>query len=167
MDLVAGRREEQAHGMNVEFINPFLSATINVIKTMAFTEVTPGKPYAKKDHTAAGDVSGIIGITGATEGSLSISFSEACICHIVSNMFGEKISSLNQEVEDAVGEITNMISGDARRVLAEKGIALQGAIPTVISGKDHTIKHMAKGPSVAIPFQTEAGQFLVEVCFNS
>ena len=30
--------------MNVEFINPFLKATANVLKTMAFTESTPGKP---------------------------------------------------------------------------------------------------------------------------
>lgn len=53
---------------------------------MAFTEATAGKPYLKKDGPAGGDISGIIGITGETEGSMSISFSEGCICHIVSNM---------------------------------------------------------------------------------
>ncbi len=152
--------------MNVEFINPFLRATLNVLKTMAFTEATAGKPYVKKDQIAGGDVSGIIGITGETEGSLSISFSEPCICYIVSNMFGETITKINKEVEDAVGEITNMISGDARRELAEKGLVLQGSIPTVVSGKNHSIKHLAKGPSIAIPFSTKAGHFVVEVCFN-
>ena len=81
-------------------------------------------------------------------------------------MFGETVLHINQEVEDAVGEITNMISGDARRELAEKGIVLKAAIPTVISGKNHSIKHMAKGPSIAIPFSTKAGHFIVEVCFN-
>lgn len=152
--------------MNVEFINPFLKATTNVIQTMAFTECIPGKPYIKKESKAGGDVSGLIGITGETSGSLCISFSEACICSIVSNMFGEEIPSLNDEVADAVGEITNMISGDARRVLAEKGIVLEGAIPTVISGKDHTIKHLTNGPSVAVPFSTPSGDFLIEVCFD-
>ncbi len=153
--------------MNVEFINPFLKATTNVLKTMAFTEVVPGKPFLKKEPMAGGDISGIIGITGETEGSMSISFSEGCICQIVSNMFGETITALNQEVEDAVGEITNMISGDARRELAEKGHILKGAIPSVVSGKNHSIKHMAKGPAIAIPFSTPGGQFVVEICFNS
>jgi chemotaxis protein CheX len=152
--------------MKVEYINPFLRATQHVLKTMAFTDAIAGKPYIKKEEKAGGDVSGIIGITGETDGSLSISFSEPCICFIVSNMFGETISKLNNEVEDAVGEITNMISGDARRELAEQGMVLEGAIPTVVSGKDHSIKHMAKGPSIAIPFSTKAGHFVVEVCFN-
>lgn len=152
--------------MNVEYINPFLNATANVLKTMAFTEAKPGKPYRKDDQMAEGDVTGIIGITGATEGSLSITFSEASICGIVSNMFGEDMPEINDEVKDAVGEITNMICGDARRELGEKGINLSAAIPSVISGKGHTIKHMTKGPAIAIPFSTNAGSFVVEVCFS-
>ncbi len=152
--------------MNVEYINPFLKATQNVLKTMAFTECAGGKPYVKQDDTAQGDVSGIIGITGDTQGSLCISFTEACICHVVGNMFGEAVTAINDEVKDAVGEITNMISGDARRELAEKGMNLAGAIPTVISGKNHSIKHLSNAPAIAIPFSTQAGPFIVEVCFN-
>ena len=152
--------------MKVEYINPFLRATQNVLKTMAFTDTVAGKPYVKTDQTAAGDVSGIIGITGETDGSLSISFSEPCICNIVSSMFGEPIEKINDEVEDAVGEITNIISGDARRELAEKGIKLQSSTPSVVSGKNHHIRHMASGPAIAIPFSTKAGHFVVEVCLN-
>jgi chemotaxis protein CheX len=152
--------------MKVEYINPFLNATVNVLKTMAFTEAKPGKPYRKEAETASGDVTGIIGITGATEGSLSITFMESCICGIVTNMFGEEITTLDDEVKDAVGEITNMICGDARRELGEKGITLSAAIPSVISGKGHSIKHMTKGPAVAIPFDTSVGSFVVEVCFS-
>ena len=152
--------------MKVEYINPFLKATQNVIKTMAFTESQGGNPYVKKVSTAVGDVSGVVGITGETSGSLSISFSEKCICNIVSNMFGETIDEVNDEVRDAVGEITNMISGGARAELQSAGITLQGAIPTVVTGKNHSISHMAKGPVIAIPFTTEAGPFVVEFCFQ-
>ncbi|MBU0514192.1 MAG: chemotaxis protein CheX [Proteobacteria bacterium] len=151
--------------MEVKYINPFLNATINVIKTMAFVDARPGKPYVKKDDAAVGDVSGIIGITGDNEGTLSISFSQACIEAILTNMLGESISGINEEVRDAVGEITNMISGDARRVLDEMGLKLSAAIPTVISGKDHTITHISTGPTIAIPFTTDHGPFTVEVCF--
>jgi len=152
--------------MNVEYINPFLQATVNVLKTMAFVEAKPGKPSLKKGDEAYGDVSGVIGLTGATEGSLSVTFTQSCIEQILTNMFGEPVSGVTEEVKDAVGEITNMISGDARRVLSEKGISLEAAIPTVVAGPNHTITHMAKGPTIVIPFSTEAGAFTVEVSLN-
>lgn len=152
--------------MDVKYINPFLTATVNVIKTMAFLDVKPGKPFLKKDNIGSGDVSGIIGITGETEGSLSVTFTEACILAIVSNMFGEPMEAINEEVEDAVGEITNMISGDARRTLDDAGINLKAAIPSVVSGKGHHVRHITNSAVVAIPFETPSGPFTVEVCFN-
>ena len=152
--------------MNVEYINPFLQATVNVLKTMAFIEPKPGKPSLKEGEEAYGDVSGIIGLTGATEGSLSVTFTQSCIEQILANMFGEPVNGITDEVKDAVGEITNMISGDARRVLSEKGISLEAAIPTIVSGSRHSITHLAKNPTVVIPFSTEAGSFTVEVSLN-
>lgn len=50
--------------MEAKFINPFLEGTISVLKTMAFVEPQAGKPYLKKDNSATGDVSAIIGLTG-------------------------------------------------------------------------------------------------------
>ncbi len=152
--------------MKVEMINPFLNAAVNVLSTMAFVEARPGKPFLKKDKTAIGDITGIIGITGETNGSLSITFSQACIEKVVGNMFGEAVDGITDEVRDAVGEITNMISGDARRKLDEMGINLKAALPTVISGPGHNIRHINNGPCVAIPFDTEFGSFLVEVNFD-
>lgn len=152
--------------MNVEYINPFLNATVRVLKSMASLEVIPGNPYIKKDSNAVGDVSGIVGVTGDVEGSLSISFTAECIKQIVSNMLGEEVSDINDDVKDTVGELANIISGDARRELSEKGLNLQGSIPTVVAGSGHEIRHIGKGPTIAIPFQTSAGPITVEVCFN-
>jgi chemotaxis protein CheX len=152
--------------MRAEFINPFLEATITVLKTMAFIEVIPGKPYIKKGATATGDVSGIVGITGDTEGSLCITFSKGCILMIISHMFNEDQKEINDDVKDAVGELTNMISGDARRRLEEIGHHFLGSIPSVISGVGHEVKHITKGPILSIPFSTSGGNFTVEVCFK-
>ena len=151
--------------MNVEFINPFLLAAVRVIETMTFTEARPQKPYLKQDNTPKGDVTGIIGITGNAEGSLAITFSHDCICHLVANMFGEQVETINQDVKDAVGELTNMISGDARRQLAESGLPLQAGIPQVFSGPTHKVEH--SGPAIAVPFETPGGQFTIEVCLAS
>ncbi len=153
--------------MDARIINPFLEAAINVLKTMAMVDPKPGKAFLKKDQVAHGDVTGIIGITGDAQGSMSISFTEPCIKAIVQNLFGMPVDEINDEVRDAVGEITNMICGDARRRLEADNINLQAGTPTIVAGTNHSITHVNNGPRIAIPFDTEAGRFVIEVAFNN
>lgn len=152
--------------MDVTLINPFIDATLHVLSSLAFTEARAGKPYLKNDSLAQGDVSGIVGLTGETSGTLSVSFSEQSILAIVSSMFGEPVNKIDDEVKDAVGEILNIVSGQARQKLEMKGRTLKGAIPTVITGKNHTISHITKHPIIAIPFDTDNGTFTIEVCLE-
>ena len=133
---------------------------------MAFIKVRAGKPYLAVDNVAKGDVTGIIGLTGVTNGTISVTFQEACILRIVSNMLGEEMTVLNSEIADAVGELTNMISGQARKELDEVGKVFKAAIPSVITGPGHTITHYSDGPRIAIPFFTDNGEFTIEVCFE-
>jgi len=152
--------------MDANLINPFIDATLNVLGTMASTRAQAGKPYIKKDKVARGDVTGVIGLTGEARGTISVSFSEKSILAIVSNMFGEEMKELNEEINDAVGELSNMISGQARKILEELGRTLHGAIPSVIMGKNHTLTHMTTSPVIAIPFSTDNGDFTIEVCIE-
>jgi chemotaxis protein CheX len=148
---------------DAKIVKPFLQAVENVISTMAQVQVQPGKPYMKKDSTASGDVTGMISMAGDRNGTISVTFTEGAIKVIVSNMLGEEIKDMGQDVKDAVGELTNMISGQARRGLAEIGMTMNGGIPTVIMGKGHSISHISRDPLLAIPFGTPDGDFTVEV----
>lgn len=149
--------------MKAEYVNPFLNGTVNVLKTMAFVDPKPGKPFIKKDKMAIGDISGVIGLTGSTRGAVVVSFSKQCALNVISSMMGETYTELNDEVRDAVGEITNMVSGDARRALSELGANFEAGIPAVIVGKGHEITSMAKGPCLAIPFKIGDEDLTVEV----
>jgi len=152
--------------MDVKYINPFITATHHVLDTMAHTKAAVDKPYLKKEKIAKGDVTGIIGLTGQVKGTISVTFTEKCILAIVSGMFGEEMKELNEEIKDAVGEISNMISGQARRELETMGLSLTAAIPTVIMGKNHSISHITAHPVIAIPFRTDNGEFTIEVSFE-
>ena len=152
--------------MDVKIINPFINATLSVLETMAFVTVTPGKPYVKKDNVAVGDVTGLLGLTGVANGTIAVTFEEKCILTIVSNMFGETMETLDNDIADAVGELTNMISGQARRELGQMGQVFKAAIPSVVTGKNHSIRHYSDGPKIAIPFSTDGGDFTIEVCFE-
>ncbi|MDY6904651.1 MAG: chemotaxis protein CheX [Thermodesulfobacteriota bacterium] len=155
--------------MDVTLINPFINATLKVLEMMAFVKATHGRPFLKKDNKLIGDVTGVIGITGEATGTLSISFDETAILSIISSMFGEAMTEVNQEAADAVGEITNMVSGQARKELEEAGKYLQAAIPSVVTGKNHTLIQIVEGPKIAIPFDLldNKGSFTIEVCLKT
>ncbi len=153
--------------MDVRFINPFLDGTAEVLTKMARLKPVAGKPFAKTNDSAYGDVSGIIGMTGDAIGSLALTFSEDCIIGIVSNMLGESYTEISREVMDAVGELTNMISGASRKTMEKDNLKVFAAIPTVVFGKNHTIRHVVQGPSIVIPFKTECGDFVIDVCLQS
>lgn len=152
--------------MNPEFAKPFIKATKTVLASMAALEVAAEAPYVKKDNIARGDISAVIGITGDLRGTFSISFDKPTAVYVVKQMLGDAIENILQDVQDAVGEISNMISGQARVGLAEMGVKLQGSTPTVIMGDGHTIAHMSSTKPIAIPFNTQAGTFTVEFCLE-
>ena len=149
-----------------EIAKPFVQATIHVLSTMARITPVPGTPYVKRDATAQGDVSAIVGITGYKAGSISVTFTKKCAIALVHGMLGDDIQDIAQDTKDAVGEITNMISGQARNGLVEMGMVFQGSTPTVIMGDNHTIRHVTKATVMAIPFTSNAGEFTVEFCFD-
>ncbi|GLS92496.1 chemotaxis protein CheX [Psychromonas marina] len=153
--------------MNAEFVNPFLSSFINVLQTMAQIEVKPGRPSLKKDAVARGDVSGLIGMVGPTaKGSFSISFDKKLALNVFKLMVGEEVKEMSDDITDMVGEITNMVSGGAKRQLGEKGFEFSMATPIVVTGPSHTIKHQVDGAKVLMPFRSEYGNAFIEICFN-
>lgn len=153
--------------MNVEFFNPFLNSMSNVLATMATLDIKPQKLAVKNDAIPKGDVTGIISMNSPnSKGVLSISFSENVILSIAHRMLGEPITELNKEVIDLVGEITNMVCGNAKRILETKGYDFDLASPEVITGKSQVTKYADGVPVVVIPFTTDVGEFHVEVCFS-
>ncbi|MCH2055502.1 MAG: chemotaxis protein CheX [Thalassotalea sp.] len=153
--------------MNVEFINPFLSSMLNVMSTMAMMELTPEKPKLKQGEIAKGDVSGLIGmVSEQAKGSLSITFEGSLAIATMKNMVGEGPDEINEEITDLVGEITNMVTGGAKRMLSEKGFEFDMATPMVVSGENHTINHKAEGPIVIIPLNSEHGKAFIEFSFD-
>ncbi len=153
--------------MDIRFINPFLEAAVEVLGTMAAVSLQAGKPYLKKNQQASGDISGVVGLSGDAQGSLSVTFEFSVIKHALKAMLGEDISKVNDDARDAVGEFTNMISGSARQKLQEAGLTLSAGIPTVVDGPGHNIHHTVNGPTLVIPFSSNVGAVVVEAALQN
>ena len=154
--------------MDVNFINPFLHSITNILVTMATMDSQHGKISLKKDPLASGDVTGLISMTSTNlRGSLAVSFSREVALKMTSLMLNEEVTEFGETVRDMVGEVTNMVTGGAKKLLAEKGYDFDMATPIVIMGDNHKISHSSKGQIILIPFNTEHGEFYVEICFET
>ncbi len=153
--------------MRDEFVNPFVTSIINVLSVMAMIEAKASTPAIKSDEVARGDVTGLLGMAGEkARGTIAITFTEPVVSDIAQRMLGEEVTEIDDLVTDMVGELTNMVSGGAKKLLSEAGYRFDAAIPTMISGKDHIIQHKSKAPVTIVTFSTEAGDFFIELCFE-
>jgi chemotaxis protein CheX len=150
--------------MNVEIINPFLQAAKNVVETMCQMQVTPLKPFLKVEKTTFGEITGIVGmISHKTSGCMVLSFEKRCILQIVANMLMEDPKKdVDEDIIDAVGELTNMICGGARARLSKLDQTFAMATPTMVVGRGVDLQYYNDGPTIVIPFKTDNGTFVVE-----
>jgi chemotaxis protein CheX len=85
---------------------------------------------------------------------------------MASLMLMSDFSSIDAEVLDAVGEITNMVIGAFKQQLEEVVGMMTISIPTVIYGHNFTAKHLGDEEWVMVPFTCEKASFEVQVCLS-
>jgi len=151
--------------MEAAMVNPFIEGTLYILDTTASLKVRPVSPYFKADSLARGDISGVLSVSGDVTGSACVSFTQKSILGIVSAMFGEEMTVMNEEIIDAVGEIGNMISGHVTTKMTEMGKSVRVKLLEVKTGKGHTVEHEGGGRVLALPFETTKGNLVIEVSY--
>lgn len=147
--------------MRVEFINPFVSATLDVFRVMLACELTREPLIAKREHTPMHEVSGLIGLSGACRGMVVVSVGRETAIRAAEIMLSSRPDGLDADVMDAIGEITNMIAGAAKAQLEQYSLSI--GLPTVITGKCQTITFPSGATPIGIPFESEIGPVCVQV----
>jgi chemotaxis protein CheX len=147
--------------MRVEYINPFLTSTVSVFGTMLNCRLTRGQPYVKTNYQPDHEVSGIIGLSGKARGTVVLSLNRETALNAAGVMLGEQPTTINADVADAVGELTNMIAGNAKAQLEH--LEMSVSLPMVITGKGHCIEFPQHVQPICIPFECEWGFVTVDV----
>ncbi len=151
--------------IDVEFVNPFISGTIETLKVQCSTAAQAGKPYLKGTRGEANiAIAAILGlISKPFSGSIAICFPEKVFLAIMGRMLGETFTEITSDLEDGAAELLNIIFGQAKKALNERNLAVEKAIPSVVRGQDLYLKHMTMSSAVILPFETEHGAFYIEV----
>ena len=151
--------------VRVEYINPFISAVTKTFETMVNLQLTRSAPVLKEGRSALYPISGIIGFSGKIVGTVILTMSESLALKAASVMLMDDLKTVDADVLDAIGELTNMIAGNAKAQLEEYSLSL--SLPNVISGEGAEIRFPEKSQPITIPFNSEFGPLAIEVGFGA
>ncbi len=151
----------------MRYLTPFIDNTIDVLKKMTSTEVVFRDVYFSKDFKIFGDISGIVGLSEKSEGTVALTFYWPIAQKIIARMMQVEEGRINAEyIHDGIGELVNMISGASKRSLAETPYHFEFSLPTVVVGSGHQLGHPEATSVAALIFDVENSAFVIQVCLK-
>ena len=142
-------------------------STANVFSTMLGAELVPGEASIENATPEANDgVVSFIGLAGAWAGTGSVTCSPAMACRICSLMLMTENTSVDEEVLDAVAELTNMIIGSVKNDLEPHLGPLGLSLPTVVFGRNFRTKSAGTTEWTVVRFPWEAEVLAVKLCLS-
>ncbi len=153
--------------MKVEFINPFITATTEVLSQEIGRplKVDKGSLALMSSYYTSSDITVMIGVTGRVQGVVMYGMNERTAKNIVSGMLKQPVPVMDPMVESAIAEMGNVITGIASRELEKAGFPCTLAPPTLIVGRQVMISTI-NIKRLQIPLATEFGEIDVSVALR-
>ncbi len=150
--------------MRAEHINPFVESLANTFQTMLGCGVQRGDLILAKSSDNRYPISGVIGLSGKAVGTVVINLSEEVALKSASSLLMEEQTDVNEDVLDAVGELANMVAGQAKAKLEEYEMSV--SLPNIVTGEGHDIRFPSNAMPVCVPFETDFGPVCLEVAME-
>ena len=138
-----------------------ITSTRDVFSTMIVMELRDESPLTESVSHFHNSVSGMVGFAGIYSGALSIHCPLSLARMITANMLGMEFEEVDDDVNDALGEVANMLGGGVKHLLSAGGMDVKLSTPTVISGENYKVKSLSDSNTVVIPFYHDDERFLV------
>jgi chemotaxis protein CheX len=151
--------------MRADVAQPFLLAARGVLEQELGGEVGRGKVRVERGEFAAGEVTAVVGVTGALSGAVMYRMSEQTALAIVGRMMGQQFTELDALARSGVGELGNVITGRAGVLLEKGGISADVAPPMLIVGRGGQLSSL-EIPRLVVPLETSAGDIDLQIALR-
>ncbi|QDT65672.1 chemotaxis protein CheX [Calycomorphotria hydatis] len=145
--------------LTAQIVNPILSATSLVF------DISLGSKVRRTGLGLAGEKSSfhpftaVIELTGAAYGTVCLNLPRRTAFLIVSQMLGKSMDKSDANVRDAVGEVVNMIAGNAKAELEQYDLRI--GIPRIYVGSSEAIPFPAYQKPMQADFSSDIGPFSI------
>ncbi|KNZ68860.1 chemotaxis protein [Thermincola ferriacetica] len=153
--------------MKVEFVSPFVTATIKVLESELGRPISveKGQLSIESSSYTGQDVTVLIGVIGRVQGIVMYGMSERTAKNIISEMLGQRIVVFDEMGESAIAELGNVITGIASADLEKAGYPSTLAPPTVITGRGVVISTIDI-KRLQIPLITDFGEIEIGIALR-
>lgn len=148
--------------VDVRVLNALIKATLFIVQQFGLKDVKMMKPESKSPEAPwLGDVASYMEIQSQMfQGALVVSFEKSIYLKILTNMLGEEQTEITADNADAIGEINNMILGNAKPEFTQYKIEM--SLPKIMK-KGDLPPTPAKSVVMLIPFELPEGRIHIEV----
>lgn len=148
-----------------ELAGAIRAATDEVFATMLNLTLQPGDTFVEKEEAVpTSGVVSLIGLAGSWVGSGSLACSAGFAAKIASALLMTPYDAINEDVLDAVAEVTNMIIGNVKTVLEDRLGAMGLSTPTVIYGRNFQTRSTGTQEWTVVPFTLGEDHMCVQLC---
>ncbi len=151
--------------MDVKFLNPFVQAAVEVLKTEVSAEAVRGEITMHKSSLTSDDVTVLINLVGDVYGVVMYGMSTSTCLGLVSKIMGQEFSEFNTLAQSGVAELGNVISGQATIRFSESGYKSNISTPTVLNGNGVEISTL-DFPRIVVPLETQFGMITVHLALR-
>ncbi|RJQ82440.1 MAG: hypothetical protein C4519_07905 [Desulfobacteraceae bacterium] len=149
------------------YLSPFIENTIHVLKTTALLDAVFREVYFSNTFRIFGDISGIIGLSGASEGTVAVTLYWELARKIIANMMSVQTERINAEyIHDGVGELINVISGSTKKRFKGTPFHFDLSLPTVVVGSGHQLGHPENSSIAVLIFDVGDTAFVLQICLK-
>lgn len=147
--------------MNIR--DKIVESTVEIFTSMVMMEITVSDKSSPEVDRLENTITGVIGLAGKYKGILVIHFPYNVAFTITSNFLGIDVEEMNEDVEDAIGEIANMLGGSIKSVLSDNGKDIDLSLPSTVFGKEYGFQTIKNAEKTVISFTSDPGSFIVEL----
>ena len=151
--------------MKVNFLNPFVSSAHEILSLELGEDVQRGELCLENGSYETDDVTVIISLIGAVDGTVFFSMSAESAIKMASVLMGEKFETLDRLAQSGIAEIGNVITGRASMKLAQAGYEANISTPSMIMGKGATISTL-EYPRLVVPLNTSIGPMTIHLALR-
>jgi chemotaxis protein CheX len=148
-----------------ELVQAIRAATDEVFATMLNLPIEAGDVFEEKEEAVpSSGVVSLIGLAGSWVGTGSLACSAGCAAKIASALLMAPYTAIDEDVLDAVAEVTNMIIGNVKTALETRLGAMGLSTPTVIYGRNFQTRSSGTQKWTVVPFSLGEDRMCVQVC---
>lgn len=139
--------------MDDGIITSIVESTTEVFSRMISIELDKNPAHKSESDLQQCQIMAMVGLAGRSIGILSFHCTPQTGIIITSNMLGTPVTTLDDDVKDAVGEVANMIAGNFKTRMSRRGQSFDLSVPTVVVGEKFSTRTMTDAPTVVLQFQ--------------